>query len=312
MAGRVLTPLDGSRFGEFALPFAASIADRTRWNLQLFHVHIPDPRNRRLPPPADTRAEPVPTSPRERMLRARRAYLRQAARRVGLSEESVSAVVAEGQSVADTIRRHAEDVGTDLIVMSTHGRTGVDRLWLGSVADALVRSTRIPVLLVRPSPDERRSQELDSVSRVLVPLDSSPACDRILAPALALGEALGWSFLLLHVIPTHLVFGARSFPIPSGQVEEQRREAREFVEAVCGRFRDRGVDHDVRLVEDEAPARAILRTLSGDRIDLVSMATPGHGGITRAILGSVVDRVVQATSLPLLLAGPGAAPATAH
>ncbi len=305
MPGSVLTPLDGSRFGELALPFAAAIADRTRWSLHLLHVHIPDPRNRRLALPAPRTVAEDPVHPVEEHLQARRAYLDGAARRFGLQVGSSSALLAEDEGVAGAIRRYAEESGIELIVMSTHGRTGVDRLWLGSVTDALVRATDVPVLLVRPGDGERTPCRLGDVERVLVPLDATPVGEHILEPVMKLGAALGWRFVLLHVVPTQVLFGARSYPLQAGDVIERRRKGVEYVRGVASRFREQGLSVEARIVNEEAPARAILRTAESGKIDLVAMASHGRGGLTRAILGSVADRVISGTALPVLLGGGG-------
>lgn len=302
--GTVLTPLDGSRFAEFVLPCAAAIADRARWSFHLVHAHVPDPKKRGAGLPA------LPPSVRpeetgcQRVLHARQSYLTSVVRRFRLEVDSASALMAE-EGIPGTIRRHAETLGTDLIVMSTHGRTGLHRLWLGSVADSLVRSTRIPVLLVRPERTSRSPARLAEIDRVLVPLDTAGVGERILAPVMELGQALGWRFLLLHVVPTQLLVGARPYPIHAHDLEQGRRRGREYLHGVAARFRRRGLTVDVRVVEDSAPDRAILRTVEGEDVDLVAMASHGRGGVTRAILGSVTDRVLSGTSRPVLLGGCG-------
>lgn len=304
MPGSVLTPLDGSRFGEFVLPCAAGIADRARWSLHLVHAHVPDPRSRkqRLPtPPGPVRGGRPGW---ERELDARRGYLSSVVRRFGLQVGSTAALLAE-EGIPGTIRSHAESLGTDLIVMSTHGRTGLHRLWLGSVADVLVRTTRIPVLLVRPERTSRAPGRLADINRVLVPLDTAGVAEEILEPAMELGRAMGWRFLLLHVVPTRLLVGARPYPVHADDLDLRRRRGREYLHGVASRFRRRGLVADVRVVEGASPDRAILGVAESEDVDLVAMATHGRGGVTRAILGSVTDGVVAGTSLPVLLGGGG-------
>lgn len=303
----VLTPLDGSRFGEFAIPYAADIADRTRSNLHLVHAHVPDPRNRRPDLPALPASPSRPRSPFQQRLRARQSYLADAVRRFGLEVGSATALLAE-DGVPMTIRRHAETLETDLIVMSTHGRTGMDRIWLGSVADTVTRSTHIPVLLVRPRWARRSSGRLSRVKRVLVPLDTAGVGEAILDPVMDLGEALGWRFLLLHVVPTRLLLGARAYPIHIQNLDRDRRRGREYLHAVAARFRSKGLSAEVRVVEDRAPDRAILRAARSGDVDMVAMASHGRGGLTRMVLGSTADRILAGTELPVLLGGGGESP----
>lgn len=304
MPGHVLTPLDGSRFGEAALPFASAISNQAGWDLHLLHVHVPDPRRRKVRAGRGV-AGLLPGEGMDWALRAREAYLEGAAERFGLQLGSMAALQAGREGVSSTIRRHAESLSTDLIVMSTHGRTGVERFWLGSVADALARGTHVPVFLVRTMDQGRSHHRMSQVRRVLVPLDASPVGEQILGPVLQLAPILGWRVRLLHVVPTRILFGARSYPLLAGDIVQRHRQATEYLRGVGTRFRERDVPVDIEVVEREDPSRAIVEEAHRDEADLVAMASHGRGGLTRAILGSVTDGVLSRSSLPLLLGGGG-------
>src|SRR5438876_11300863 len=136
----LLVPLDGSMFGEHALPLALSIARRAGATLTVLHVHAP---------PAVTYAESLP-DPDPRLdlhLKEReQAYLDGVIKRLGdISTVSVHSELLEG-TTADTIRAAVSSRGVDLVVMTTHGRGPLGRLWLGSVADELVRQLPVPLL----------------------------------------------------------------------------------------------------------------------------------------------------------------------
>lgn len=305
MSGNVLTPLDGSRFGEAALPFASAISDHVGWSLHLLHVHVPDPRYRKIRSGLSAGAR----GRHERFdwaLRAREAYLEGTVERHGLNVGSMAALEADPKGVSSTIRRHADQLSTDLIVMSTHGRTGVERFWLGSVADALARATAVPVFLVRTTPDGPSRRQMSQVRRVLVPLDTSPVGEKILDPVLQLAPALGWNVHLLHVVPTRILFGARTYPLLAGDIVQRHRQGTEYLRGVATRFRDRGVPVTIEVVERDDPSRAIVERAGDIEADLVAMASHGRGGLTRAILGSVTDGVISRSSLPLLVGGGGA------
>lgn len=305
MSGHVLTPLDGSRFGEAALPFASAISDHTGWNLHLLHVHVPDPRHRKLLPAIPSQG---PWSGRDQFdwaLRAREAYLEGTVERYGLRVGSMTALKAGKEGVSSTIRRHAEALSTDLIVMTTHGRTGAERFWLGSVADALARATAVPVFLVRTTSEGLARRGMSEVRRVLVPLDASPVGERILGPVLQLAPVLDWRVRLLHVVPTRILFGARSYPLLAGDIVERHRRGTEYLRGVAAQFRDRGVPVEIEVIEGDDPTRAIVEAAHEGETDLVAMASHGRGGLTRAILGSVTDGVLSRSSLPLLVGGGG-------
>lgn len=308
MSGHVLTPLDGTRFAEAALPFASAIASRAGWNLHLLHVHIRDPRTDKVPLAVPRHGKGWARRGGDRALEARRAYLEGTVERYGLRVGSLSALDAGGDGIPTAICRYAEDLSSDLIVMSTHGRTGVERLWLGSVADALSRATCVPVLLVRSVAEGGRLRSMAQVREALVPLDTSPVAERILPRVLHLGSLLGWSVRLLHVVPTRILFGARSYPLMAGDLMERRRRGEEYLRGVARRFEEKGIPVETMVVEDEDPARAIVSAAEEHGVDLVAMASHGRGGLTRAILGSVTDGILSRSRLPLLLGGGGSDP----
>ena len=306
MSGHVLTPLDGSRFGEAALPFASAISDQTGWDLHLLHVHVPDPRDRKVHPAISGDRTPGLRNRSDWALRAREAYLEGTVERHGLRVGSMTALRAEREGVSSTIRRHAEALQSDLIVMSTHGRTGVERFWLGSVADALARATAVPVFLVRTMSEGTTGQPgMGGVRRALVPLDGSPVGEQILEPMLRLAPSLGWTVRLLHVVPTRILFGARSYPLLAGDIVERHRRGVEYLRGVAARFGERDVPVETEVLEGDDPSRAIVDAAREWEADLVAMASHGRGGLTRAILGSVTDGVLSRSSLPLLVGGGG-------
>src|SRR5262249_16119135 len=138
----VLVPLDGSRFGEQALPLALSIAQRANISVDLVTVHVP------LAGMFAETAAGFESTLNPRILEQQRAYLDGVSDRVrAVSTAHVRSVLLDG-TVAETIRAHAQTTKADLIVMTTQGRGPLSRFWLGSVADRLVRRSPIPVLLV--------------------------------------------------------------------------------------------------------------------------------------------------------------------
>src|ERR1700722_7701314 len=195
----ILTPLDGSTFGEWALPMALGIARRSAANLRLLHV---------VPPPATLYSEnalfiedsDLESYVREHQRSASLYYLGAVAKRLkGLAAPGAAQVVVEGE-VRDPIRAQAGIGRADLVVMTTHGRGPLGRLWLGSVVDELVRTLSMPVLLTRPkegTPDLEREADL---KRILIALDGSPLAEQVLKPAVEIGRLTGAELLLLRVV----------------------------------------------------------------------------------------------------------------
>src|SRR5262249_32287346 len=154
MIRSLVVPLDGSAFGEHALPPALALARKTRVTIHLVQVLMPvGSLAPEMPLFAD---EPLVRRLLEQQRTAQQAYLATRARR--LSEAGAPRVptwLVEGE-VVDSVRQQVETLKADLVILSTHGRGAFGRFWLGSVADKLVRVLPVPLLLVRPAHEEDR------------------------------------------------------------------------------------------------------------------------------------------------------------
>jgi nucleotide-binding universal stress UspA family protein len=216
----------------------------------------------------------------------------------------VTATVEEGP-IADALRGHALRHGVDLIVMTTHARRGVARAWLGSVADQLIRETGLPVLVVRPPSLATELMNGLCYKRIIVPLDGSPLAERSLDPALTLAEAEQAEVTLLRVVAV-----AKSAPVtePGISIPQRRapaiEEAERYLAGVQSALADRGVRiHSAVVIADDIP-RAIAGFAQANDGDLIAIATHGRGGIMRALLGSVTDRVMSEGTLSVLVLHP--------
>ncbi len=310
MIRSILVPLDGSTFGEHALPLALSLARRSGGVLRLVHVYAPL---------GSTYAEAAVAfdSGLERELKHRaRAYVETAAERVRAAA-SVPAfpILLEGP-VGSTLRTAVAGTEADLVVMTTHGRGPLGRFWLGSVADELVRETPVPLFLVRPG-DEPPDLGQDRVLRhILVPLDGSALAEQMLEPAIAVGSLMDAGYTLLRVIRPVL-------PAPHGiegdtvnlrvqavlaQIEELQytiqRDAQSYLDAVALRLRERGLRVTTKVVVEAHPAAAIRHEEGPPRVDAIALETHGRRGLSRLCLGSVADKVIRGASVPVLVQRP--------
>jgi nucleotide-binding universal stress UspA family protein len=293
MIARILVPLDGSAFAEWALPTAISLARRVQVEIRLVRV-LEGPHSfdfARDPEPVRARAEAYLVEIAER-LRAR-----------GCGEISVG--VREGSAAAE-LESEAAEWGADLVLMSTHGRTGLSRLWMGSVAARCVEVGFCPVLLVRPP--EAGTVDLSQVpwvGRVVVPLDGSETAERALAHAEWLARAFGVHAVLLRVLPDDFALdlnpaGGKSLALTEER-ERERSDARRYVERQVARLRRAGVHAYGMLLTEPRPPESISDRMEGD---VVVMATNGHGRLDRKLFGSVTDRVVRAATYPVLVVPP--------
>jgi nucleotide-binding universal stress UspA family protein len=207
---------------------------------------------------------------------------------------------------ADAILEYARAEHIDLIVMATHGRGGASRFWLGSVADALVRRSGTPVLLLRPPADETARLVAPTVKNILVPLDGSELSLGILPAATSFARVVAARITLLRVVPT--IAGAGVFglvPVPELAAEEVARANAQLGE-VARTLRSQGIDATPVVVESTAVAPAILEYAQRSDVDAIAIATHGRGGLGRVALGSVADKVVRGAPVPVLSLRPRA------
>jgi nucleotide-binding universal stress UspA family protein len=277
----VVVPLDGTLFGEQALPFALSIARRAGAQLHLMHAHIAEKPN-------------VTSHAREQR------YLNDLIHRLKATWDGPIEGDLIDEPVATALCDYAAAVGADLIVMSTHARSGLLRLWMGCVADEIVRSVSLPVLLIHPGQEAPDSTAEPTVKRILVTLDGSALAERILPHAVELGRVMQAEYMLLQVI--------ESPPIESVGLEAQgpeglRVRAQVYLERMARQAEELRVRTHV-VVADRA-ADTILEYARDHDIGLIAMATHGRSGLGRMFMGSVADKVVRGAQAPVLLHCPG-------
>jgi nucleotide-binding universal stress UspA family protein len=310
----ILVPLDGSPASEHALPIAYDLARRSDALLRLVHVHV-----MYSAAPIYVEGMPVIDEQMQSLGKAHeRAYLErmrdrlvaESNLRVGIALLDPAEAENPDQTVPQMLASYAAASDTDLIVMTTHGRGGLARFWLGSVADALVHISTTPMLLVRPDDDTAAVEHPPAFRRILLALDGSALAEQILEPALALGRLTQAAYTLLHVVEPHTLVPSAPFTTPTDFDAEdtQRRqfESQRYLERIARRLRGAGatVSVDVRVAEQAA--LAILNAAREHQADLVAIATHGRSGLARLLLGSVADKVVRGTTLPVLLWRPQA------
>ncbi len=297
----IMVPLDGSAFGEQVLPLAAGLAKRAGARLELVHVHAG----------VESGVEEGVLVPAEAMDRwdgevrqSERLYLGDAAHRLVEREELEPRVALLTGRVVDALERHVAEIGADLVIMSTHGRGGVARAWLGSVADGLLRRLAVPLLLVKPSEGTSLPAGDRPFTRMLLPLDGSRASEAVLDPALELAAVMGAEVRLLIVVPT-APGAVAALTGGEGAGSTASDGSRGAADAYVQRLRDvvarRGLAVEARAVVHASPAGGILEEATTHGCGVIAMATHGRGGAARLLLGSVADKVIRGSPLPVLV-----------
>ena len=301
MLRRIVVPLDGSPFGETALPVAVRLADRSGANLTLVKVHEPIMA---LVPATDLPA----TAPDDLDVRAaEQTYLDDTAARIGpLGSGPVGVELLDG-APARALTEWINRVPPDLVVMATHGRNAVSRFWIGSVADYLVRHSAVPVLLIRPETDRATTADTYRFQHGLVALDRSEQALEVLGPVAAIALAAGSRLTLLHVVEP--ILGVEAIPpypltLPEEYLASIRAESQGYLDEAAQRLRTQGIEVETKLAVRMGIAPAILDELEVAGADFIAMTTHGAGGLKRLILGSVADKVIRGATSPVLVVGP--------
>jgi nucleotide-binding universal stress UspA family protein len=296
MFQQILVPVDTSTFAEHALPHALAVAKATRARVDLVMVHEMRPVGERI---ATLGSELVEAQQRE----VEEEYLETLARRLEGSLVHEPGVKLLNGSAATALSRFASRKNTDLIVMSTHGRSGFNRAWLGSVADALVRRSRVPILLVKPA-DGAEEHTVVSIDRVLVAVDGSAGGEVAAAHAATLCAATGAECVVVRVVVPPVRVIASRIPDTAAMVHEkleaETQESERYLKTLPRRINlpERTRTEVVTAADTGA---AILRVAEAEGSDVIVVGTRGHGGAARLILGSVADKVIRGSRVPVLI-----------
>jgi nucleotide-binding universal stress UspA family protein len=286
MIGTVVVPLDGSELAERAIPYGAAIADRSGAPLLLVLVA-------RIG--AD---EPEMTECRN--------YLRKTAANL---PGRVQFEVERGRPAEKAIEI-AKEAGDPIIVMSTRGHGGIRRWMTGSVADEVVRTAGVPVLLIRGDKEVPEASQLQILS-ILLPVDGSPYSESAIAYAVEIARLFGSTIHVLRVVDTPSAYAMLSRhmeAVATGDILDEiiasmRREATEYVEELAETLRSEGINVKTVVLEGY-PGEQVIEHERRGFYQLVIMATAGRSGVSRVVFGSVAERVLKMGRTPVMMIRP--------
>lgn len=308
MYERIIVPLDGTPFGEYALNWATEIAMRSDALLELVHIHVPEHFEQDL--------FEVPTYHYTGVVRADaeldRAALRrdiealeQRARQLG----STTGLRVRSRTITGNVdaalEREAKAFGADLIVMSTHARTGFQRSRFGSIGDAVVRHATVPVLLVRPPTETAPPDTAPVFRRVLVGLDGSMLSEQILGPVASFAHLFGAAVHLLHVtVPPGDQTFSRIIRTSDDRSIRVELTADQYLAHVAKQWSEELEQPSLEVRKAPAPINGVVDAALDREPDLIAMATHGRAGLKRILLGSTAGEVLANAALPVLLYRP--------
>ncbi len=295
MFNHILIPLDGSKLAEAVLPPAVLLAQHLHIPITLLHVVEPTP-------PATIHGDTHLANAQEA-----EQYLSQVAAQ--LTAEGVQVDwhvdVAHGGEVAKAIFAHGGELTADLIVLANHGQGGLRDFLFGSIAQQVLQSGQIPVLLVKVQPEDvHRSYKCGSI---LVPLDSREVYEPALDTAAQLAQACDASLSLVVVVPTLSTLSpersASALMLPSStqaMLDLAQVGAAEYLQDKIKALRARGIEA-TGVVERGDVVSKIIEARERASADLVVMATHGRAGLGAFWSGSVAPKVLSRAHVPVLL-----------
>ncbi len=299
MFERVLVPLDGSDESEQIIPYAADLAHAAGASLDL--LRVVDTSNSALSNHADGHAFTQVVG----ILRSEaESYLSAVESSGELNSVRVNKIVEEGAAAAVIAELAGRHTGT-VVAIATHGKTGLGRLFSGSVADEVLRATPSSVLLLGPHHSERGA---GGFGAAVVPLDGSELGEKALPFASGISRALGTDLILMQVQPaSENVIGV----LPVGKDRspgEHEQLALNYLHAVRDDLKDQGAtSSDQRLVYGR-PADGIMEVAREVEAEqpgaFIIMTTHGRSGAMRLALGSVADSVIHSAEQPVLVIHP--------
>lgn len=297
MYSRLLIPLDGSTLAERALEPGFTIAAAGSAQVILLRVPV---YGRSMSPSAAGYGWLTADQEHDWSEKESGEYLESKAKTYNHFGLDTIPAVVRGDA-ASTIVDTAIDNQVDLIVMTTHGYSGITRWMLGSVTERVLRSTPCPVLVVRGN---------QPIKRLIVCLDGSRVAETVLEPALEIARRLEANVTFLRVehgeklssIEISLLEMADS-ELCKELVEDPEKRLRYYLDCLASKFDDRELNIEAAVIKGD-PAQAILEYAELNAIDLIAMATHGYSGLRRWVYGSVTEKVLRSAPGATLIAKP--------
>jgi nucleotide-binding universal stress UspA family protein len=292
MREQILVPLDGSGLAEKALPHARAVAKATSKSLVLLLV---------VPPPVPLgevgwamvpAVNPDMGKDWEDELSSGRKYLEEVAASLISEGFDVHTEILEGDPAVQIVRYAEQHPSVTLIVMSTHGHSGLARWVFGSVTEKVVQASPVPLMIIRAqkqTPDAGPADALPPYNTIVVPLDGSQFAEQALEHAVPLATAVGSKLVLTCAVPNE-----------HGNWEEEPGINVDYLGHTKQKLASRGLQVETHI-QYGIPEEVIVQTSDSMHADLIVMTTHGRGGLQRLWLGSVAIEVARHASQPVLL-----------
>ena len=297
MFTRILTPLDGSKTAEKVLPYARFVAEQLKLPIELLAVvdivemttHISADRALHL----DTMIEDSVRNSEQYLGRVAGTF----------PGASTKCRVEKGKAEQVIIETAAADEGT-LITMATHGRSGINRWLLGSIAEKVLRGATNPLLVVRAT-EEAKADNVATLKSIVMPLDGSELAESVLPTVAELAKTLKLEVVLFRAysIPYSAYASAEGYYAVDYEelLKAMREEAVDYLEKKTEAVKKLGIDKVSCVAKEGFAADEIISLSRKSAENLIAMCTHGRSGVKRWVLGSVTETVVRHSADPVLV-----------
>ncbi|MCJ7426182.1 MAG: universal stress protein [Dehalococcoidales bacterium] len=287
---KILVPLDGSDLAELALPYAQELV--SAFDSELILLYVSEPAEHEY-------------------LHMHQLYLEKVAVQMKKLVKRVSPLVVSGKP-AEEIVKYTEKNDIGLIIMASHGRSGIIPWATGGIASKVIDATGVPLLLIKTTKPRRKTKGKHLISRILLPLDGSEAGEAAITRVKELKFRFEAEVILLEVVPEgrHLrtVGGLDYILFPEQELETFKAEANAYLGEVYKRLQRSKGELKIEIRSGEV-AKEILNYAKRKKASLIAISSHGHSGMTKWVFGSTAQEIIQDSPIPVLVvkATPGTA-----
>jgi len=294
MLWKILVPLDGSPLAEITLPYVEEMAARLDSQVTLLSVSESEESEY-----YNHQEIYIQRTADVTMANARNHH-----KKPKDKETKVNASILTGDP-AEEIVQYASKEKIDLIVMATHGQSGMTVWNLGTVVKRVVRAATQPLLLIRAKNVHPDIRTMGILHRILVPLDSSKEGEAPIPYVEDLASKMEADVILFYVAtPGRHIFttqGVSRVPRVGDKMKDQERDAADYLATVANKLKEKGIRASFEVKSGHSPAEEIIKYRREIYADMVAMSSHGRAGAKQWALGSVTDKVLDAGYAPFLL-----------
>ena len=288
MLDKILVPLDGSSLGELTLSYAAEVA--SPFNSQVQLVYVCEKHDSEYCRTVQAYLDKVAGEMRNIFIKT-------------ASQATVEPELLQGKPATEIIQ-YAQQKEMDLVLIASHGRTGIKAWVMGSTANKVVHLIHQPTLLVRASVANAEKRPVNLFHKILVPLDGSENGEAVLPYIIEMALKLKSEIMLLSVVElserVHTIGGLDYIHFPEYFIDSMKKDSENYLAGLSKKLMDKGIVVQNEVREGNA-AEEIVTFGNENNISLIAMSSHGKSDSREWVMGSVANKILHVSKLPVLL-----------